>query len=163
MTDGREPWRSAPLLEWAGRLCDSFRHWTGRELVGADSGAEQRADALFNLPAVVVSHGLEADPLLNYGNRAALRLWELEWRELIGMPSRLTAETPNRDTRTRALQAVERDGFMTDYAGIRISARGRRFRISGAVIWNVIDRHGDRLGQAATFSNWEYLGDGTPP
>jgi hypothetical protein len=46
---------------------------------------------------------------------------------------------------------VGRDGFIDDYAGTRISATGRRFRIERAVVWNLIDAAGVRHGQAAMF------------
>ncbi len=52
------------------------------------------------------------------------------------------------------LERVTRDGFIDDYAGVRISARGRRFRIEQAVVWNLVDRVGRHHGQAATFSHW---------
>lgn len=152
-----EPWNTTPLIDWAGRLCDSFRYWTGRDLVMSGNAPLQRATALFEAPRVVVSHGTESDPLLNYGNRMALRLWEMPWSTFVATPSRLTAESLNREARGRALAEVERNGFIADYTGVRISASGQRFRISGAIIWNVIDNNGRRLGQAASFATWEML------
>ena len=156
-----EPWRTPALVEWANHLCDSFRHWIGRDLVIRTGDPLQCATALFEAPSVVVSHGLQSDPLLNYGNRRALCLWELEWHELIAMPSRLTAESSDREMRAQVLTEVEHNGFVADYEGVRISATGRRFRISGAVIWNVIDRQGNRLGQAASFADWQVSDGGT--
>ena len=156
-----EPWQTPVLVEWAPRLCDSFHNWTGRDLIAPADEPLQRARALFEAPVVVVSHGTQSDPLLNYGNRMALRVWEMEWHDLIAMPSRLTAESGNREARARLLTEVERNGFVADYEGVRISATGRRFRISGAIIWNVIDRQGNRMGQAASFAKWDVLEGGT--
>ncbi|HTU26422.1 MAG TPA: MEKHLA domain-containing protein, partial [Pirellulales bacterium] len=48
-------------------------------------------------------------------------------------------------------------GFVDDYQGIRISSTGRRFRIEQAVVWNVLDVTGAKVGQAATFSRWRDL------
>lgn len=67
------------------------------------------------------------------------------------MPSRLSAEAPLREERQALLERVSRRGFIDDYAGIRISARGTRFRIENAVVWNLIDAAGVRHGQAAMF------------
>ena len=50
------------------------------------------------------------------------------------------------------LDRVNAQGFIDDYAGIRISAKGRRFRIGNAIVWNLIDADGVRRGQAATFA-----------
>ncbi len=108
-------------------------------------------------PFVLVSHGPEADPILNYGNRRALELWEMGWEEFTRTPSRLTAEVPDRAERARLLAEVGRKGFIDDYSGIRISKGGRRFRIAGATVWNLVDERGEYRGQAATFSDWTYL------
>lgn len=106
---------------------------------------------------MLVSHGTEEDPILNYGNLRALELWELGWDELRRMPSRLTAEAPNRAERARLLEAVTRHGFIDDYSGVRISKTGRRFQIAQATVWNLVDKQGIRCGQAALFSQWSML------
>ena len=113
--------------------------------------------AVFEAPLVLVSHGTEADPMLNYGNRAALDLWEMTWEELTRTPSRYTAEAPNREERARLLEAVTRNGFIDDYSGVRISKNGRRFRIARATVWNLLTGDGSPGGQAAMFDHWEFL------
>ena len=149
-------------------LARSLRHWTGRELAVSRSdaptpslppapGTPEFAIALFHAPFVLVSHGTEADPVLNYGNRAALDLWEMSWEQLTRTPSRFTAEAPDREERARLLERVTRYGFIDDYSGIRISRTGRRFRIHRATVWNLIDAAGRPAGQAATFDRWEHL------
>ena len=60
-----------------------------------------------------------------------------------------------RQERARQLERVRRDGFIDDYAGVRISATGKRFRIEQAVVWNLIDGNGEIHGQAATFDRWK--------
>ncbi len=136
------------------RMLDSYRHWTGRELIVRNGDPSLDAVALFDAPFVIVSHGTEANPILNYGNRAALKLWELDWERLTRMPSRETAEPMHRDERERFMDSVRRDGFLSNYSGIRIASSGKRFRIENALIWNLVDDHGNICGQAATFSNW---------
>jgi hypothetical protein len=66
----------------------------------------------------------------------------------------------HRAERANFLQRVREQGFITDYSGIRISSKGRRFRITQATVWNIIDAHGNYTGQAATFSKWEFLNEG---
>jgi len=117
----------------------------------------QLAERIFHAPFVLVSHGTEADPVLNYGNQAALALWEISWAELTRTPSRLTAEAPNREERARLLAAVTARGFIDDYSGVRISKTGRHFRIAQATVWNLISENGELCGQAAMFSRWEFL------
>ena len=119
--------------------------------------AREEAEQLFDAPFVAVSHGTEADPLLNYGNAAALALWELSPQELIATPSRLTAEAELREAREHVLAETARKGIVTGYTGVRVSKTGRRFRIVDVTVWNVTDADGRPLGQAATFAHWEPL------
>lgn len=138
-------------------LLDSHVRWTGRELILRDGGAEAEAERLLAAPFVVVSHGTQPDPLLNYGNRAALALWEMRVDQLLATPSRLTAEPMLRDARERLLEETERKGFVSGYEGVRVSATGRRFHIANVTIWNVTDAAGAPAGQAATFARWTFL------
>jgi len=139
---------------WSQLLLDSFRRWTGRDLLRRIGTPEAQAQTLFAAPFVVVSHGTEPDPILNYGNQAALDLWELPWAQLTSTPSRLTAEPMNRDERARMLEVAERQGYYSGYRGIRISSTGKRFLVEDATVWNVVDGQGLRVGQAATFARW---------
>lgn len=145
------------LIAHSERLVRSLAHWTGRDLAPGVSDPHERARLLFDAPFVLVSHGTEADPILNYGNRAALALWETTWDELTRMPSRLTAEAPNREERARLLERVARDGYIADYSGVRISRAGRRFRIAEATVWNLLTLEGKPCGQAAMFHSWTFL------
>ncbi|QGM97722.1 MEKHLA domain-containing protein [Methylocystis parvus] len=138
-------------------LLDSYRARTGGDLVSRGGGAEAEAERLLTAPFVVVSHGAEADPMLNYGNRVALALWEMNVERLLATPSRLTAEPMLREARERLLTQTAREGFISGYEGVRISATGRRFHISNVTIWNVADAAGAPAGQAATFARWTYL------
>lgn len=122
-----------------------------------DGSDEDQSQALFEVPFVVVSHGTQLDPVLNYGNQTALDLWEMGLATLLQTPSRLTAEPLHRDERARLLERTSRDGFVDDYRGIRIASTGRRFLIEKAIVWNLVNSDGDRVGQAATFSEWVFL------
>jgi MEKHLA domain len=138
-------------------LARSFKKWTGQDLLPGNFSGEELAEQLFDVPFIIVSHGTEADPILNYGNRAALELWEMSWDEFTRTPSRLTAEAPNRRERARLLEIVTNQGYIDNYSGVRISKKGRRFEISRATVWNLISEKGEPCGQAATFSEWKFL------
>jgi hypothetical protein len=139
------------------RLVRSFKKWTGRDLLAGNFAAVELAEKIFNAPFIIVSHGTQADPILNYGNRAALTLWEMSWDDFTQSPSRLTAEAPNREERARLLEIVAQQGFIDNYSGIRISKSGQRFEISRATVWNLVLETGEVCGQAATFSYWKFL------
>ena len=148
------PWSHPFVVAWSQLLLDSFHRWTGRDLSARTGSPEEQAQSLFAAPFVVVSHGMESDPVLNYGNRVALDLWEMSWAQLTATPSRLTAEPISRDERARMLAVAEAQGYFSGYRGIRISSTGKRFTVEDAIVWNVLDGRGMRVGQAATFSRW---------
>lgn len=108
--------------------------------------------AMWQAPQVILAHGSEPDPVFFFGNRAALACFETDLESLLAMPSRLSAEVPLREERQMLLDRVAANGFIHDYAGVRISAKGRRFRIEQAVVWTVSDEAGVRIGQAAMFA-----------
>jgi len=138
-------------------LLDSYRQYIGNDLIERTPDAEQQARTLFEASFVVVSHGVEPDPILNYANQTALDLWELSWDRFIKTPSRLTTEPDERAERERLLTQARAEGYYDGYRGVRISSTGRRFRVEQALIWTVIDSAGRPIGQAATFSQWSHL------
>lgn len=153
----KEWWMESAKILWAQLLLNSFRRWTQRDLIERSGTVEEEAERLLMASFVVVSHGTEPDPALNYGNRVALELWDMDWEEFSRTPSRLTAEPENRDERERMLAQAATQGFIDDYRGIRISRTGRRFLVEQALVWNVVDDTGSKQGQAATFSRWTFL------
>jgi hypothetical protein len=152
--DDTDFWGRPEWITQAGLLLSSFANLLGRELVSREGSPRDQAERLFEAPFVVVSHGTQADPILNYGNAAALALWEMTPEQFTRTPSRLTAEPMHRDERARLLERTRRDGYVDDYSGVRISSTGKRFRIERAIVWNLIDAAGTHRGQAATFSEW---------
>jgi len=158
-----EIWQTSEWLQQAQLLLDSWNRQTGRQLLERSDDPIDEARRLYHAPFVVVSHGTQADPILNYGNLLAQQLWEMDAQTLTTIPSRLTAEPMHRDERAEMMARALREGFVDDYRGIRISRTGKRFLIERAVIWNLQDVAGRRLGQAATFSEWKPLDPGSPP
>jgi len=159
MTTNRAPWLKHGWMHQTQLILRSFRHWLERDLISPAGDPEEIAQRLYEAPFVVVSHGTQADPILNYGNQAALTLWEMDAETFLQTPSRQTAEPLHRDERARLLERTTRDGYVDDYSGIRVSRAGRRFRIDQAIVWNLLDEAGNPAGQAATFHEWFRLGE----
>ena len=151
------PWDTPFVREQTRRMARSLKHWTGRDLLPGDPASAAFAEQLYHAPFVLVAHGTEADPVLNYGNQTAQTLWAMTWAEMTRTPSRLTAEAPNREERARLLAAVTAQGYIDDYSGIRIAKTGRRFRIEQATVWNLLDDQGQYCGQVACFARWQFL------
>jgi MEKHLA domain len=150
-------WSTQENIVHAECVLSSYKKLTGRDLLLNKSGPADAARRLFDAPFVVLSHGVESDPVLNYGNDAALQLWEMNWNEFTKTPSRLTAESLDREERARLLAEVALNGFICDYSGVRISRKGTRFYIKNATVWNLVNVMGEPCGQAATFRLWQKI------
>ncbi len=153
-------WQKASVIQHSQRLCQSFQKWTGRSLLSvpiSDLSPDAIAQALFHAPVVVVSHGNQTDPILNYGNQTALDLWQMDWTEFTQTPSRYTAQPDEREQRATLLEQAKTQGWIDNYTGIRIAKTGKRFWIRKVILWTVLDEASDRCGQAATFSTWDYI------
>ena len=150
------PYLRPDIRAYSLLLAASFQRLTGRALV-TDAG--DTAKALWQAEYPVVSHGTEADPVFRYANARALELWEMDWDSFTRLPSRLSAEADAgiQSDRNALLAAALQSGWVDNYAGIRISRSGRRFEISDTVLWNVVDEHGTRHGQAAFIRTWTYV------
>lgn len=131
-------------------IASSFHRVTGRPLLAGGG-------SLWSAPMVILAHGTQDDPIFFYANRMALALFETCAHDVVRMPSRYSAEAMERAERARFLDAVGARNFIADYAGVRISQRGARFRIEQAVVWNLLDGDGAIHGQAACFDRWTAL------
>jgi hypothetical protein len=150
-------WARDAWIERTRVILDSFERFVGRELIPRGSSLAETARLLYEAPFVVVAHGVEEDPILNYANETAVALWETDLETLLTMPSRTTAEPVHRDERAKMLQMTKDQGYIDDYGGVRISGAGTRFRIERAIVWTLVDGAGQPAGQAATFSEWTAL------
>jgi MEKHLA domain len=139
-----KPYLTPEAVAYAALLADSFHRQTGQFL---PNDPEQ----LWHHPQPLVSHGTETDPIFRYANQAALDLWQMDWQAFTKLPSRHSAEAdPNIQTdRASLLQAAFANGYVANYQGIRISAKGNRFAISETLLWTVTDSTGKTHGQAA--------------
>ena len=150
-------WMRSQVIDWSQILLDSFNHFLGYQLIPRNLNKQDQSQALFEAPFVVASHGIQEDPILNYGNKIALELWSMTWEEFTQTPSRLTAEPVNREQRQAMLQQVAQQGYIDNYSGVRISSTEKRFLMEKAIIWNLVNSSGNKCGQAATFSHWTML------
>ena len=137
-------------------ITDNYRRCFREDLIAPGGEAAMR---LMEAPFVVLAHGTEADPIFNYGNLAAQKLFEMDWATLTALPSRCSAEALHRAEREVLFRAVQEQGYSKNYRGIRVSATGKRFLIEAARVWMLLDATGVTVGQAASFAKWTSLAD----
>lgn len=145
------------LAEHVAILEHSFRILFANELFPENSDWKTLGYAAFHAPFVLLSHNTAEDPIFNYANLKGLELFEYSWEEMTRTPSRLSAEPMHRSERDKLLAEVSLKGYLENYQGIRIAKSGRRFLIKNAVVWNLIDDQQSYAGQAAKFSEWQFL------
>ena len=138
----------------------SLRKLTGMALLQRPDASPAECSSLAsNDRLCVVSHGIEDDPIFNYGTQAALDLFGYNWDNFVRLPSSTSAEPAERDERARLLETVARDTCMKNYSGVRINSEGKRFRIRNCVVWQLLRDSDDDAdddspvicGQAAMF------------
>lgn len=147
------PW----LVRHVRMLRSSYQQCTGKALIDPAIGDVDAVEALDQAACALLSHGMEADPVFNYGNRRALELFEMSWEQFTRLPSRLSAEPMLQAERAQLLARVAQHGYIDEYSGVRISSSGKRFLIRNATVWNVVDEAGQPCGQAALLPQWEAL------
>lgn len=147
---------SAFILSQTELLTASYKTLLGSELI-KESELKNRARELYHASFAVLSHDGAEDPCFNYANKKAQELFEFNWFEFQGMPSRLSAEADLREERERMLDIATKQGYFSGYKGIRISKSGRRFHIKHCTIFNLLGKNRKKVGQAATFSQWDFL------
>jgi len=153
---------STPFMLGQSRLlCASYQRLTGKTLMNASPTLQmddiRLVESLYRAEVAILSHDTAADPVFNYANLQAQALFGYDWDTFVRLPSRLSAEPMLRDERAALLQRVARDGFVDDYAGVRIACDGRRFMITRATVWNLHDEVGVYRGQAACIHHWQPL------
>jgi hypothetical protein len=153
-------WQKPEVIKWTKLLLYSYAHLLGISLLERTEDSYQDAQQLFFAPFIVLSHDTQASPILNYGNQAALNLWETDWETFTKMPSRQTVAPENTQeqvTRSRMLKIVQEQGYITNYEGIRINSQGKLLKITEMTVWNIFDENNSYCGQGATCIKWSFL------
>ncbi len=155
--DSGEPHPGAPGDPALSRLIlSSYERVTGSSLLPSGMGDVEAVGWLYEAaPFCVLAHDTASDPRFVYANVAAQRCFEYSWAEFTQLPSRLSAEAPNRTERQSLLDQVARQGYASGYRGLRISRSGRRFWIEDGTGWQLTDAAGAVHGQAAVFPRWQ--------
>ena len=159
------PWLTPAAQSLAGCLLSNYQRAFGTPLIAgltADASPLLVAQELFAAELVLLAHdgadpGSDPGPRLIYTNRAALRLWQRPWGEMVGMPSQLTAAPTERASRSQALAKAQDQGALQGYRGVRVNSQGRRFQITNARLWTLRDKYNEPCGQAAAFNSWWWL------
>lgn len=145
------------LKDYIYLITDSLRKLANIEIVDFSLSIEEQAKQAFNSDYVLLAHNASNEPVFNYANQTALKLFEMSWEEFTNMSSKYSAESDERGKREKFLADVAEKGYSKNYSGIRISKTGRRFEIKNVILWNVYDLENNRIGQAAVFDEYEYL------
>ncbi len=156
----KSPWLQPEHIKLVGLLLDSHEKAFKYKLFNYENRENLNtinSQKLFSLDQVVLAHNNNKDPMIQYANALGLKLWEKTWSEMIGMPSRLTAPKNERKQRNDAIKEAHIKDFLTGYEGIRISSKGNLFHIKNVRIWKICDKENNEYGQAATFSEWDWI------
>jgi hypothetical protein len=150
-------WLDPDVIQHSRRILLSYESITGIALFDAAHSDEYRSYLLYHAPYVVVSHGIQQDPIFNYANLTAQQLWHIDWNSFIQLPSRFSVEPDRIEDRELLLAEAAKNGFINNYSGVRIASTGKRFKIEQVILWNLPDEINIKIGQVALFRNWTNL------
>src|SRR6476659_4618299 len=88
-----EIWMNPDTVKHCKLIEKNYKFWTGKELFEGRLNELELSEKMYNAPFVILSHGIQADPIYNYVNLKAQQLWEYTWDEMIKLPSRRSAGT----------------------------------------------------------------------
>jgi hypothetical protein len=132
-------------------MLENLQRWTGRDLIQEYGfSLDKLGQQVFEADFYILSHDNTADPILNYGNKRVLELWEVSWAELINMHSSTTAKLVDRAARAVMMDRVKTHNYLLGYHGIRIAKSGTEFKILDGTVWNLFTET-SFYGQAAWF------------
>jgi MEKHLA domain len=135
-------------------MLDNLKRWTNYDLIKEYGfSREKLGEQVFNADFYLLSHNTAADPVLTYGNQQVLDRWEVSWSELTAMRSSETAKPIDRADRSKLMEQVTANNYVSGYSGVRISKTGQEFQILDGIIWNLFLDDGSFYGQAAWFKS----------
>jgi hypothetical protein len=137
-------------------LNESYRHWRGEYLVDQQNPGEVLA-ALNEAKFALLSHGLETEPVFNYGNVQALTLFGYEHLDFLQLVIRDITANETTAERSALRAKVDTAGFVTQFSGVSVSRKGQRFVVDRGEVWQLIDNLGRVHGQAARLDDWHFL------
>lgn len=143
------------LLEHISIILKSYSSHTGKYFIPENFNNIESAKFCFNASFALLSHTNEKEPIFNYANESALKLFEMEWQELVLTPSKKSAEKIQQEDRKKLFEEVSQKGI-TNFTGIRVSKSGKRFFIEDGILFNLY-KDKNFYGQSAFFSKWKYL------
>jgi hypothetical protein len=153
-----KPYLSTPVIMQNLLMVESYFRKTGRPLFDEEVEISDVAELLWSAPFAILAHDTDEDPKFVYANQMALSLFECEWSEIIGTPSRNSAapEKEIQDERSALLSKALEDGYVDEYQGWRKSFKGTPFKVSHTTVFNIESPSGDAMGQGAVLRLWEY-------
>lgn len=150
-------WLLPEIIQHSRRILTSYEAVTGIRLFDPAYSDEYCSYLLYHAPYVVVSHGIQEDPVFNYANLTAQQLWHIDWSTFIQLPSRFSVEPDRIEDRELLLAEAAKNGFINNYSGVRIASTGKRFRIENVLLWNLPNETNEKIGQVALFRSWTNL------
>jgi MEKHLA domain len=133
-------------------MLENLQRWTGYDLMKEYGFSLDTLGAeVFNADFYILSHNNATDPILNYGNKQVLDLWEVSWEELTTMHSKDTTKPVDRQARSVMMEQAKIHNYVNGYSGVRVSKTGKEFKILDGTIWNLFVNNDEPYGQAAWF------------
>lgn len=151
------PYEDGDIILHSLSVIDSYFRATGKPIFPPEANVEiaSAAKSLFEAPFVLVSHGTEEDPIFNYGNANALKVFEADWEALMRTPSRAVAPEEQLAARAALLDGAGQ-GVVELKGLVQQSLKGRMILLKEGISWTLKNLEGETFGQAVLCRDWAY-------
>ncbi len=158
--EGEAPWADEVSTLLLGLVSISHKKYLAKPVLEPEPSEEQRAAAFWEVPFVLMVHDDSEQCLLEYGNKAALALFEMEYLDFFGTSSFAIVapdETVQQDWIWAMRDVEERFEKYTVVPKLRMmSSTGRPFVAKDVLVFRVDSLEDEPIGQAVMFSKWQY-------
>jgi hypothetical protein len=154
------PWADEVSNLLLGLVGISHKKYLARPLLEPEPSEEQRAAAIWEAPFVLMVHDDSEACLLEYGNRAAMALFEMEYLDFFGTSS-FALVHPDAEVQQEWIwslrDAEERFEKYVVVPRLRLmAASGRALVARDALVFRVDSLEDEPIGQAVVFSKWQF-------
>lgn len=134
-------------------LNETYKRWFGEYLV-VEKDPGLVLNAINEADVMLLSVGLEQQPVFNYGNVKSLLMFGCDLAELV---QQVAIEAVPEDLQTEeqaALSKVAEEGAVAEYHSQRITPKQKRWHVRDGKIWTLKDSLGRFHGLAYCFKDW---------
>lgn len=124
----------------------------GVDIFNFSKAGVEAAERMFHAPFALFSYGNEEEPIYNYANLTALKLFDISWEDLTQTRIQDSFEAEEWKKHLGIMNQVQEKGALPNYCSSRKIKTGKSFHFKKGIIWSLKDEYLTHTGQAVVFT-----------